>query len=159
MRGKHWTGLIILSGAVALAAWLLWPEAAREQRELGLVNVVAPLPPSSSTTPVSPPGVGARKLVGTWSLRDNRGDVRAACDLFSAVTYLSGGQYFSNGETGRYAADATSVTYSAKILIDMDAGEDRSQFDVREILPMAWNADHAVRIGKRQFYRCEKCEP
>ncbi|MBX3594805.1 hypothetical protein [Sphingomonas sp.] len=160
MTTREWKHCLV-GGAGAMAVlftiWI-WPRTAEDAPAPGTVRVAPTASIDAAPTPMPKPAavVPPGSLIGTWSRRDNRGDPQAGCDLFSAVSYLSNGQYLANTERGRYAIDARSITYSEQVLYDVDGGEDLSQANRRVTRAVEWPGAHHVRIGTQHFYRCEK---
>lgn len=149
----------LLIGA-AITGWFLRRSEPQPEAQGGTVRIVAPdrtgHPPP---TPVPTPTIMAVSLAGTWSFADNGGDPNASCDLASAITFLPGDQYFTNGESGRYRIASGSITRFDRILYDIDAGEDRSRFSQHITEAFALSGRGSAQIGARALFRCEKRAP
>jgi hypothetical protein len=150
--------LVAITAVLGLIVWVSLRPAARPSPPAPIVviagqtgdKVVAP------ALPATQPAVTHDWMLGTWSRRDDQGRRDAPCDLASVITYLPNGQYFSPSRSGRYAAGAGTVTYWATILYDIDAGEDRSQFDRRTSETLSRSGDVAMQSGGIMLYRCDK---
>ncbi len=150
--------LAILASVAALGSFLLAPSPPPEVqgRPVRVAAVAINRPPAASAPTPSVVEVG---LAGTWSTSDNGDDPGASCDLPSAITFLADGQYFTNGESGRYEVARGSITRFDRILYDIDAGEDRSQFDRRITEALTLSSRGSAQIGARVLFRCEKRAP
>jgi hypothetical protein len=159
MRFERWRAIaatLLVAGLFTL--WLLWPRD-KAPEPAGAVRVPASVSPDPTVAvPTPEPTAEATRdwLLGTWSLRDNRGAADAPCDQASAITYLPNGQYFARGASGRYTLGAGAISYWGRILYDIDAGEDRSHFEERSSTPIARIGAHALQLGDALLYRCLK---
>ncbi len=152
--------LLVILTLVTIAGWFLLAKEPPPETQSGTVRIVAPEIPDRSRPTSSPtPSIVAASLAGTWSIADNGGDPSASCDLASSVTFLPDGQYFTNGESGRYRIASGSITRFDRILYDIDAGEDRSRFDQHITEAFALSGRGSAQIGARALFRCEKRAP
>lgn len=95
-------------------------------------------------------------LLGTWSQRDNHGSLMAPCDLQSAISFRSGGEYSSATSIGRYTLTAGRLLLWGRIDIDVDAGEDRSHIAERATNTLHWLSDTAMLREGMALFRCDK---
>jgi hypothetical protein len=156
----RWLGIaaiVLVAGLLAL--WFAWPRDRAVPEPVGTVRVApveTPAPPVVVPAPERAEAVTRDWLLGTWSLRDNKGAGDAPCDQASVVTYLPNGQYFAKGASGRYALGGGAISYWGRIVYDIDAGEDRSHFEERSSVPVQRIGAQAMQLGDALLYRCLK---
>jgi hypothetical protein len=98
-------------------------------------------------------------LTGSWSQRDTNGGRNQSCELPTAITFLSEGRFVGDRSAGRFSADSRSITYWGRVTYDIDAGEDRSRYDLRNTLFLIRMSDDVAKIGEQPMFRCERRAP